>query len=103
MKDVMKYILGAIALDIIVYLAIVVILLIWGDTMSNKEINRTMKVLKFMLADLNDAHNNYDVDTMTENRYKEALEEAISDFNTSQDVWFAKLISNKVGWSIHYE
>lgn len=70
--------------------------------MSINEINRTMIVLKLMCSDLNDAHNNFDVDTMTENRYKEDLDDAISDFNTSQDVWTAKLISTKKGWCIKY-
>lgn len=71
--------------------------------MTLKELNRHMMILKLMCADLNDAHNNFDVDTMTENRYQEDLDAAISDFNTSQDVWSAKLIRNKKGWCIHYE
>lgn len=104
MKDLIKYLIGAIALDIIAYLAIVAILIIlWGDNMTLREMNRYMTVLKLMCADLNDAHNNYDVDTMTENRYKEDLDDAISEFNCSQDVWTAKLINTKKGWCLHYE
>ena len=71
--------------------------------MTLKEMNRHMLVLKLMLNDLNDAHNNYDIDTMTEDRYKEDLEDAISDFNTTQDVWIATLSKTKKGWTIKYE
>lgn len=62
-----------------------------------------MMLLKLMLGDLNDTHNNYDVDTQTELNYQTELRKAIKDFNKSQTVWTAKLIPCKKGWKIHYE
>ena len=104
MKDVIKYLIGAIAVDVFVYLAIVAILIIlWGDNMSNNEIRNTIKCLDLMCADLNDMHNDYDIPTVCEDRAHEMLKEALKDFNNSQTVWCAKLIPIKKGWMIHYE
>lgn len=71
--------------------------------MTNKEINRHMIVLKLMLNDLNDSHNNFDIDTQTEHNFIQDLIDAANDFNSCQNVWRAKLIRTKKGWTIIYE
>lgn len=55
-----------------------------------------------MCDDLNEMHNNYDVDTQTELNYQEELRNALKAFNNSQTVWTAKLIPCKKGWCIKY-
>ncbi len=70
--------------------------------MTNKEIRDTLRCLQMMCDDLNDMHNNYDVDTQTELNYQTDIRNAIKDFNSSQKVWCAKLVPCKKGWCITY-
>lgn len=71
--------------------------------MSKKEIRNIMNCLTLMCKDLNEQHDNYDIDTETERRHKQELIDAINEFNENQNIWAAKLIKTKVGWKIIYE
>ena len=70
--------------------------------MKTNDINNYMKLLKLMLADLNDMHDDYDIPTGCEDSAREMLKDAVKEFNKSQNVWHAELKATKKGWCIKY-
>jgi len=70
--------------------------------MNNKEIKNTLNCIKLMVADFNDIHNNYDIDTQTELNYKAEIISAIRVFNETQRIWHVSLVNTKKGWCLKY-
>lgn len=56
-----------------------------------------------MCADLNDMHNNYDVDTQTELSMLIEVRTMVRVFNETQNIWNCELKPTKKGWCLHYE
>lgn len=70
--------------------------------LDNKSIRNYMRGLQNRCNELNELHNNFDIDTTTENNYRLDLLEDIKDFNQSQTAWKAMLLTAKYGWRIKY-
>lgn len=71
--------------------------------MKHKDIRNYMTGLAIRCKELNELHNNFDVDTRTETEYRLNLLEDIKDFNSCQSAWIAELKPTAKGWYIKYE
>lgn len=71
--------------------------------MNIKSIRNYMNCLTTRCKELNELHNNFDIDTRTETEYRLSLLDDIKAFNAYQTLWKAELKPTSKGWYIKYE
>lgn len=72
-------------------------------TMDAKNTRNYMRCLAIRCKELNELHNDFDIDTRTETEYRNDILADIKYFNNAQETWCAELKTTSKGWYIKYE